>query len=152
MILHAMMTFACKSKRSAATALLALIIAAGSGWQPARAVDAPPAAAQTTPAASPTNAPATPAPAPAPPTPAVLPPEVNDTISKVVGTMEGAEKTLTAIKDVDTDLGRLRDDIDGVISKTTQTADSLRPRLADIQGQIDRLGAAPEKNAPPDGG
>ncbi|MEQ1653966.1 MAG: DUF3772 domain-containing protein, partial [Hyphomicrobium sp.] len=59
-------------------------------------------------------------------------------------------KTLTAITSVDTDLGRLRDDIDGVISKTTQTADSLRPRLADIQTQIDRLGAAPAKDAPPE--
>ncbi|NOT70232.1 MAG: mechanosensitive ion channel family protein [Hyphomicrobium sp.] len=64
--------------------------------------------------------------------------------------MEGAEKTLTAIKGVDTDLGRLRDDIDGVISKTTQTADGLRPRLADIQSQIDRLGPAPAKDAPPE--
>jgi potassium-dependent mechanosensitive channel len=81
---------------------------------------------------------------------AVLPPEVNDTISKVVGTMEGAEKTLTAIKGVDTDLGRLRDDIDGVIAKSTQTADSLRPRLADIRSQIDKLGPAPEKGAPPE--
>ena len=80
----------------------------------------------------------------------VLPPEVNDTISKVVGTMEGAEKTLTAIKSVDTDLGRLRDDIDGVIAKTTQTADSLRPRLADIQSQIDRLGPAPDKDGAPE--
>jgi potassium efflux system protein len=81
---------------------------------------------------------------------AVLPPEVNDTIAKVVGTMEGAEKTLTAIKGVDTDLGRLRDEIDGVISKTTQTADSLRPRLADIRSQIDKLGPAPDKSAPPE--
>ncbi len=87
---------------------------------------------------------------PAPQPSVVLPPEVNDTISKVVGTMEGAEKTLTAIKSVDTDLGRLRDDIDGVIAKTTQTADSLRPRLGDIQSQIDRLGPAPEKGASPE--
>ena len=80
----------------------------------------------------------------------VLPPEINDTISKVVGTMEGAEKTLTAIKSVDTDLGRLRDEIDGVIAKTTQTADGLRPRLADIESQINRLGPAPAKDAPPE--
>lgn len=80
----------------------------------------------------------------------VLPPEVTETISKVVGTMEGAEKTLTAIKGVDTDLGRLRDDIDGVIAKTTQTADSLRPRLADLRSQIDRLGPPPEKGAQPE--
>jgi potassium-dependent mechanosensitive channel len=102
-------------------------------------------AADTVPAVSP---PSPLQPASVAPQVALLPPEVNDTISKVVGTMEGAEKTLTAIKGVDTDLGRLRDDIDGVISKTTQTADSLRPRLADVRSQIDRLGAAPEKGAP----
>lgn len=90
------------------------------------------------------------APAAKPETTATLPPEVNDTISKVVGTMEGAEKTLTAITTVDTDLGRLRDDIDGVIAKTTQTADSLRPRLADLNSQIEKLGAAPDKTAAPE--
>ena len=98
----------------------------------------------TAPAAPSAAAPVTAAPA------AVLPPEVTDTIAKTVGTMEGAEKTLTAIKGVDTDLGHLRDDIDGVIAKTTQTADSLRPRLADIRSQIDKLGPAPEKGAPPE--
>ena len=80
----------------------------------------------------------------------MLSPEVNATITNVVGQMEGAEKSLTAIRGVDTDLGRLRDDIDGVISKTTQTADGLRPRLADVQSQLNRLGAAPEKDAPPE--
>lgn len=81
---------------------------------------------------------------------APLPPEVNATITNVVGIMEGAEKTLTAIQTVDTDLGRLRDEIDGVIAKTTQTADSLRPRLADIESQIAKLGPAPAKDAPPE--
>lgn len=88
-------------------------------------------------------------PPPAPVAP-ILPPEVNETIVRVVGTMEGAEKSLTAITSVDTDLGRLRDEIDGVISKSTRTADGLRPRLADIQSQIDRLGPAPDKGAPPE--
>ncbi len=81
---------------------------------------------------------------------AVLPPEVNSTIAIVVGTMEGAEKALIAITTVDTDLGRLRDDIDGVIAQTTRTADGLRPRLADIETQIKKIGASPEKDAPPE--
>lgn len=80
----------------------------------------------------------------------VLPPEVNETITHVVDTMEGAEKTLTAITSADTDLGRLRDEIDKVISKTTQTADSLRPRLADINKQLSKLGPVPEKGASPE--
>src|SRR5262249_15028669 len=37
-----------------------------------------------------------------------------------------------------------------VISKTTQTADGLRPRLSDLQVQIKRLGAPPAKDAPPE--
>jgi len=64
--------------------------------------------------------------------------------------MDGAEKTLSSIKGVDTDLGRLRDTIDDVISKTTQTADGLRPRLTDLQAQIKRLGPPPAKDAPPE--
>jgi potassium-dependent mechanosensitive channel len=120
--------------------------------QPAATTPAPqsgsPAPAAAAPAVAPAQAapPAKPTPPPAP----VLPPEVNSTINKMVGVMEGAEKSLTAITNVDTDLGRLRDEIDSVISKTTQTADGLRPRLADVQGQIDRLGAPPESGAPPE--
>ena len=144
------------SRLSAAIAAVVLLIAVPSML---RAEPAVTPATQTVPAVKPaapvaapavTNAPAADAapPAPAPPPPAiVLPPEINDTISKVVGTMEDAEKTLTAITGVNTDLAHLRDDIDGVISKTTQTADSLRPRLADIRSQIDQLGPAPEKGA-----
>jgi len=90
--------------------------------------------------------------APAKPPAAVLPPEVHSTITNVVGVMDGAEKALTAITNVDTDLGRLRDELDGVISKTTQTADSLRPRLADLQRQIERLGPPPAEGAPPETG
>ncbi len=84
------------------------------------------------------------------PQPQPLPPEVTTTIDSVVQVMEGAEKSLNAITNVDTDLGRLRDEIDGVISATTQTADSLRPRLAAIQSQAEKLGAPPEKDAPPE--
>lgn len=80
----------------------------------------------------------------------MLSPEVNSTITNVVGQMDGAEKTLSKITGVDTDLGRLRDTIDDVISKTTQTADGLRPRLGDLQAQIKRLGSPPPKDAPPE--
>lgn len=64
--------------------------------------------------------------------------------------MDGAEKTLATISGVNTDLGRLRDNIDGVISKSTQTADGLRPRLSDLQVQIKRLGEPPAKDAAPE--
>jgi potassium-dependent mechanosensitive channel len=95
--------------------------------------------------------PAKEAPAAAPPpapTPPAVSPEVNSAITNIVGQMDGAEKTLSKISDVDADLGRLRDSIDEVISKTTQTADGLRPRLSDLQAQIKRLGPPPGKDAP----
>lgn len=125
--------------------------------QPPQAAPAPaatPAAANPAPgsapaAAVPAAAPATPAPQAAPPAP-VLSPEVNSTITSIVDKMDGAEKSLSNISSVDTDLGRLRDNIDEVISKTTQTADGLRPRLSDLQAQVKRLGAPPAKDAPPE--
>ncbi len=116
--------------------------------QMARAADEP---VQAAPAAAQTAAPiAAPPKAAAVQSTPSLPPEINETIAKVVGTMEGAEKTLTAIKTVETDLGNLRNDIDSVIAQTTQTADSLRPRLADLQSQIGQLGNPPDKGAPPE--
>lgn len=123
--------------------------AAGAAPAAAPAAEALPAI-DGAPAAETAQQPAPAAAAPMPPPQPILSPEVNATITNVVGTMEGAEKSLTAISGVDTDLGRLRDSIDGVISTTTQTADGLRPRLADTQNQLNRLGPAPEKDAPPE--
>jgi potassium-dependent mechanosensitive channel len=129
---------------------------------PAQAAPAEPAAAnapagsQTAPAQQPAAAappeaqPAAAAAPPPPPPPPILPPEVSSTISSIVGDMDGAEKTLATISGVNTDLGRLRDNIDSVISKSTQTADGLRPRLSDLQVQIKRLGDPPAKDAPPE--
>jgi small-conductance mechanosensitive channel len=79
-----------------------------------------------------------------------LPPEVDASINQMVGTMDSAEKTLATMSSVNSDLGHLRDEIDGVISKATQTADIVRPRLADIQHQVSKLGAPPAAGAPPE--
>lgn len=119
---------------------------------PTAAAPQPPAPAQQPAATPPAQQPqpAAAAAPPAPPPPPVLPPEVSSTITSVVGQMDGAEKTLSALSNVNTDLGRLRDNIDEVISKTTQTADGLRPRLSDLQVQIKRLGTPPAKDAPPE--
>ncbi len=114
-------------KLAAIALFLAATLAPACGW--AEDVAKPAASPAAASPASADPAPAAPAPAKEPPAPsAILPPEVNSTIAIVVGTMEGAEKTLTAITTVDTDLGRLRDDIDGVIAQTTSTADGLRPQ------------------------
>ncbi len=126
------------------TAILLTLLAGAAGWQPSLAVAQESAVQKETAQASPETPPQ-----PAQPPATVLPPDVASTISDVVDKIDGAEKTLTAIKSVDTDLGRLRDDIDQVIAKTTRTADGLRPHLADIEEQINKLGAAPAKDAQP---
>lgn len=123
----------------------AMMAAEGSS---AFAQDAAPAAQ---PQAAPPSAAATPAvAAPPPPPKPSLPPDVRQSIDRVVGTMETAEKSLTELNTLDDDIGRLRDRVENVISKTTQVADGLRPRLADINGQIEKLGPPPGKDEPPE--
>ncbi|MEZ5899889.1 MAG: DUF3772 domain-containing protein [Hyphomicrobiaceae bacterium] len=117
---------------------------------PAGDAAAPAAEGAGAPAPAPETQAEPPQPAKPVPKPTPLPPEVATTIEKTTDVMDGAEKKLSAIKDVDADLGRLRNDIDGVISSTTRTADSLRPRLADLEGQIAKLGPAPGKDDPPE--
>jgi small-conductance mechanosensitive channel len=113
-------------------------------------------AAADTPAAQPpaaTGAAAVPAAAAAePPKPVVapLPVEVATSIERVLATMEQAEKMLARIKDLGDDIGRVRDEVESVISNSTEVADGLRPRLAEIDSQIAKLGPPPAKDAPPE--
>jgi small-conductance mechanosensitive channel len=123
-----------------------------------------PAPAAATPSAAPAGADQAGPPTAAPPAPtrdqqsvtaqpvppAALPPEVHRAIERLVGTMESAEKSLTRMQDLEDDIGRLRDEVEHVIAKTTEVADGLRPRLADLRSQIDKLGPAPGKDAPPE--
>lgn len=89
---------------------------------------------------------------PAAPKPAAssLPPEVSDSIDGVVMLMERAEKSLARIKDLGDDIGRLRDQVEEVIASSTKVADSLRPRLAEINSQVAKLGPPPGKDAAPE--
>ena len=115
--------------------------------QPA-ATAAQPAPAPATPAASPPAA-APPAEAEPPPE-APLPPEIADAVQRLVISVENAEKSLGRMKDLGDDIGRLRNDVEHVIAETTEVADGLRPRLAEVKRQIDKLGPAPAKDAPPE--
>jgi len=62
--------------------------------------------------------------------------------------MERAEKSLDRMKDLGEDIARLRDDVEQVIARSTKVADDLRPRLAAVKTQIDKLGPSPAANAP----
>ena len=103
---------------------------------------APPASlpASATPATTPATA------GDAPPSP--LPPEINDNVRGLVTAMENAEKSLGRMKELGDDIGRLRNDVEHVIAKTTEVADGLRPRRDEVKRQIDKLGPAPGKDAP----
>jgi small-conductance mechanosensitive channel len=117
---------------------------------PAQPAQAQPAPAQPAPASPP--AAAQPAPPPAPPAPPAiqLPREVSTSIERLQSTIENAEGSLSRIKELNEDLGRLRDDVEDVISTATRVADGLRPRLADLNSQIQKLGAPPAGGATPE--
>ncbi len=110
-----------------------------SGAAPAAAVPPAPAAA-----APPV------APSPAPPQPASVPPELDAKITNLAATVENAEKSLSRMKEVDDDIGDLRNDVERVIARSTETADDLRPRFDDIRRQIEKLGPPPAKDQPPE--
>jgi len=77
----------------------------------------------------------------------MIPPDVAAAISRVQSTMEKAEKTLARMKEVNEDLGALRNEVESVINTTTRTADGLRPRLAEVKSQIEKLGPSPAAGA-----
>src|SRR5258706_706065 len=64
--------------------------------------------------------------------------------------VDEAEKSLGRMKDIDDDIGRLREEVEDVITQSTEVADDLRPRLAEIRSQIERLGPPPPGGAPPE--
>ena len=97
------------------------------------------------PAAPPPTAPA-PAPAASPPAPAapVLPPEVTSPVERLAKSIETAEKSIQQLKELESELQRLRTDVEGIIYKSTSTAEVLRPQLAEVRSQIERLGPPPK--------
>ena len=52
--------------------------------------------------------------------------------------VDEAEKMVTTVKDRDDDLGRLRGDVENVMFESTQLAETLRPRLAEVKRQIEK--------------
>jgi small-conductance mechanosensitive channel len=149
-----------QSLRRAALPLgLAVACAASAAWGQTAPPPAPlvaPAQAQVQPQpsaqapAQPPAAAATPAaPAPAPPKPS-LPPDVAQSMTKLTSAIETAEGRIHHLSQFEDELGQLRTDVEGILDQSTQVADKLRPRLADVKAQIDKLGPPPAKDAPPE--
>ena len=116
--------------------LVALLTAIGGTAHRATA-QAPPAAAQ-------------PQPGPTQPVQAALPPEVLSQLGKMTTSLAEAEKALQHLSEFEEELGGLRSKVEQVLDTSSQVAETLRPQLAAVQSQIEKLGPAPAKDAPPE--
>jgi len=76
--------------------------------------------------------------------------DVEAAIHKLSQGIDQAEKAVAQAKDRDEELGRLRGEVEAILSESTQIAEALRPQLASVRTQIDKLGPAPGKDAPPE--
>lgn len=103
------------------------------------AATAPPAAG-VTPVAAP---PAAVAP-PAAPAPFTLPPELTNPVERLAKSIATAEKSIQQLKEMEGDLARLRSNVEEIIYDSTATAETLRPQLAEIKSQIEKLGPPPK--------
>ncbi|MEQ1613734.1 MAG: DUF3772 domain-containing protein, partial [Hyphomicrobiaceae bacterium] len=99
-----------------------------------------------TPAAAPPVA--TPAPPPAPA--AALPPEVTNPVEKLAKSIETAEKSIQQLKELEGELQRLRGNVEQIIYESTSTAEALRPQLAEVKSQVEKLGPPPASGQPPE--
>ncbi len=105
-------------------------------------------AQQSQPSATPPPAPAAPATAapsaaPSPQAP-LLPPEVTTPVERLTKGIETAEKSIQQLKELESELQRLRSDVEEIIYDSTATAETLRPQLAEVKSQIERLGPPPK--------
>ena len=79
---------------------------------------------------------------------AALPPEVAAALNKMTSSLAEAEKALQQLTEFEEELSGLRMKVEEVLDDTTQTAELLRPQLAAVKSQIEKLGQAPAKDAP----
>jgi small-conductance mechanosensitive channel len=69
-------------------------------------------------------------------------------IPGLVATMDQVEKGVSDARDRDEELGRLRSEVEHILSETTRIAEALRPRLAEVKARIQKLGPVPGKDQP----
>ncbi len=79
-----------------------------------------------------------------------LPEEIKAPIAKLTAAIETAEKALQHLSDLEDELGRLRLDVEEILAELVDTAENLRPQLAAVRSQIEKLGPVPGKDAPPE--
>jgi small-conductance mechanosensitive channel len=79
-----------------------------------------------------------------------LPSEVAAPVDRLTKGIEAAEKAIQHLTQLEEELGRLRIDVESILNDSSETAEQLRPRVAAIRDQIDKLGPPPAKDAPPE--
>ena len=111
-----------------------------------------PAVAQAPPKAAPPAPPVAAEPAPSQQQPAAptLPSDVAEAIGRLAAGIDNAEKAIQHLKELEEDLGQLRNDVEGILTNSQEAAEALRPQLVEIKSQIEKLGPAPAKDAPPE--
>ena len=89
-------------------------------------------------------------PVPAPPPAVQLPEELQRPISSLQTRMEQLEQQVSRENLSDDQLLSLREDVDNANREAQRIADSIRPKLSEVQSQIDKLGKPPEQGQPPE--
>jgi potassium-dependent mechanosensitive channel len=84
----------------------------------------------------------------APPAKPGLPPEIADNVARLTAAIETAEKTIQHLTEVEEELGGLRVDVETILDGSAQIAETLRPQLAAVHSQIEKLGPSPGKDDP----
>ena len=100
-------------------------------------------AQQSPPASPPPTTPPAATSSSAPPA-SVLPPEVTTPVERLARSIATAEKSIQQLKELESELQRLRGEVEEIIYDSTATAEALRPQLAEVKGQIERLGPPPK--------
>ncbi|MBO0743128.1 MAG: DUF3772 domain-containing protein, partial [Hyphomicrobiaceae bacterium] len=77
-----------------------------------------------------------------------LPAEVADNVGRLTAAIETAEKTIQHLAELEEELGGLRVDVETILDDSSQVAEALRPQLAAVRSQIDKLGPPPGKDGP----
>lgn len=117
-------------RRVRATLAIILMMAA----VPFAAMAQQPAAPAATPPAAATPSAAAPA----------LPPEITSPVERLAKSIEAAEKSIQQLKELEGELQRVRSNVEQIIYESTSTAEGLRPQLAEVKSQIERLGPPPK--------
>jgi small-conductance mechanosensitive channel len=127
--------------------LAGLLLAAWLGLSPFAGAQLAPATTPKSPATAPRDA-GTAAPQGAAGEQAALPKTVADALARLTGSLDGAEKALQHLNNVEEDLRTLRINVEDILADAAQTAEALRPELALVRTQIEKLGPPPAKDAP----